>query len=168
MTGGKKDSFSARMRPSASGFTASGRNHFVFARLEIQRKDLVKGVMTKIITHEANVVLNCSNNNNYNKEDYPTGASTDTRIHRVEQLLEKKAQLIGGVTMNKEMLVAYDFLASETNDLTILTGQRVEVLDESDADWWWVQCKVSEFNLLHYTRFTFSISNNWLIFQITQ
>ncbi|XP_057309836.1 origin recognition complex subunit 1-like isoform X2 [Hydractinia symbiolongicarpus] len=40
-------------------------------------------------------------------------------------------------TQNKR-IVSYDFIATEENEVTILTGQHVDVLKKPDEDWWWV------------------------------
>lgn len=41
-------------------------------------------------------------------------------------------------TQNKR-IVSYDFIATEENEVTILTGQHVDVLKKPDEDWWWVR-----------------------------
>ena len=49
-----------------------------------------------------------------------------------------KENEISPLSENK-MLVSYDFIASDENDVTILTGQHVEVIKKPDDDWWWVR-----------------------------
>ena len=38
-----------------------------------------------------------------------------------------------------KMIASFDFIASEDLEVTVLTGQQVEILVKPDPDWWWVR-----------------------------
>ena len=46
------------------------------------------------------------------------------------------------------MIVAYDFIAELSNEVTVLLGQSVKVLDKSDKDWWLVEARENQKGLV--------------------
>ena len=60
-------------------------------------------------------------------------------LRRQHKLFSDEMSKTTESTSGKRMLVSYDFIASEENDVTILTGQYVHVLKKPDEDWWWVR-----------------------------
>ena len=91
----------------------------------------------------------CSDVEKVNKKIHKTPAADNCSNKRVvnKNIHESKVDNNNQETSNDKendsnlMIVAYDFIAELSNEVTVLLGQSVRVLDKSDKDWWLVEVR---------------------------